>query len=671
MRVVLFVSTVVCLSFLSCNQPTVRVNRETARITKIPVSPLRVYDLSGYAGSGGGHPYNLFDENSFVDPRYERATDAFVPVTGCQPTRHPSIYFRNGSRIVADLEANCGLREIWVYDHSLASDSFWIYTGDLKNWKLAAASVTVSQPGGWGWKKFMLDEISRFVMIRFSSYQSDLREMVLYGTLPENEYIRKPVPPEKGFTNTTLKDFLGVNYVMEKEARWIRPFHYSRVYNVASDFDTDTVNNPGEVRFNMLHYGRYVRERKKYVFDIDTLQGINNGVIWFSIRGPSKSMEKLGYTDKDRPVNVPGLDPELPASYSRHAAMMWHLSAFFGFAAVDTNLLSLSHSPRLSGRQSMHLFENGNEEDADWVGDKYCSPLEYYAQSTADWDGDEGKLGKRRGIHSADSRALLMMSGMTGLDTDRVNTCSFLSRNLRDDSSFIWKGGISYHHYAQKDSAGISPEDDSLRWKLRQVAEFTHRIEPGVPCILSENGYDKSPYSTQRTPKLNGYTVEESQGIMILRSINATFFSGFDAYILYWLRDLVPENDRRTYLTSGILGTGAGGKTIVYPGWYYISTLVNRLGNYKPYRIISESGGCWQYLYRHKDHPDSLALFFYQPFNQDASDQVLKLDGINSKVTIVRFDDHSETGTDSVVEVIGGEVRVRAEPMPGIVFYRQ
>ena len=110
-------------------------------------------------------------------------------------------------------------------------------------------------------------------------------------------------------------------------------------------------------------------------------------------------MSELGFTDKDRPLNHPMMNTEDPASYSRHAAMMWNLSAFFGYQKVDTNLLSVSNSPRESGRGSMHLYENGNEEDATWIGNKYCSPVEYYAQSTADWDGDEGRLGSLFGIH--------------------------------------------------------------------------------------------------------------------------------------------------------------------------------------------------------------------------------------------------------------------------------
>jgi hypothetical protein len=92
---------------------------------------------------------------------------------------------------------------------------------------------------------------------------------------------------------------------MENEPAWLEPFHYSRLYNFALDFDNDTSRNENHVRFNMLHYGRYSKEDGKYIFDIDTLQKVNQGNIWFSIRGVSRWMSDIGFTDKDRPLNRP------------------------------------------------------------------------------------------------------------------------------------------------------------------------------------------------------------------------------------------------------------------------------------------------------------------------------------------------------------------------------
>ncbi|HEY8733193.1 MAG TPA: hypothetical protein VIL90_01425, partial [Puia sp.] len=653
----------IVFSCSSCGQ-SVHTKNMTAEseLQKINITRSQVFDLSGYSVSGGGNPFNLFDENSVVDPRHEITGDAFIPVTNCQPSIHPAIYFhgKTGSRIVIDLKIQYRIREIYFYDRSVTPDSCWIYTGNLKKWKKISSFLSVARSGEWGWKKITVDEESRFVMIRFSSYETVITEMVLYG-IP-----LQPIPPaddfslHKGFTKTTLNQFLGVNYIMETEPRWPKPFYYSRLYNFALDFDNDTGKNEKRVRYNMLHYGYYNKEKGQYIFDIDNLQHSNHGNIWFSIRGVSKWMNDLGYSDKDRPMNRPDMNSEDPSSYSRHAEMMWHIAAFFGNNKVDTNLLSLSHEPVQSGRGLMSIFENGNEEDANWVGNKYCSPYEYFTQSSADWDGDEGRLKGRYGIHKADPGSRLMMSGLTDLDTNRVKTYRFLSENLRDDKNFIWQGGIQYHYYAQRNGKGISPEDDSLRWRLSRVADCSYRIAPGVKCFLGENGYDKSPGSKQATPLIPGLSASQSQGIMLLRSINAAFFSGFDAYILYWLRDSNPEDDPNTYLTSGILRTMPDGKTKAYPGWYYISTLVNRIGKYRPDRIIRETGDVWIYRYRHSEQQDSVAYFIYKPNVNGSRAESFVIEAVKTSSTVSKiiFTDDSEFGKEELVPVSDGKLKL-------------
>ena len=659
----------------ACGEP-VQNTSVAEELEKIVIYPDQVFDLSGYAGGGGASPFGLFDENAYVDPRYKQSGDPFLPVTNCQPTRNPSIYFhgKEGNRIVVDFKIPYTLREIYYYDRSHEADSCWIYTGSLKKWKTVASLTTAVQSGNWGWKKISLDEQTRFVMIRFSSFETNITEMVFYGksaaqTTPQRQFMQG----HKGFTHTPLREFLGVNYIMENEARWLTPFHYSRLYNFALDYDNDTCREESRVRFNMLHYGYYNREKGHYIFDLDTLQRINRGNIWFSIRGVSRWMSDLGFTDKDRPMNQPLLNSEDPASYSRHAAMMWNMAAFFGYHPVDTNLLALSHEPRASGRGSMSWYENGNEEDATWVGNRYCNPYEYYAQSTADWDGDEGRLGSRQGIRAADPQAKLMMSGLIGLDTSRVRVYKFLCDNLRDDKKFIWEGGIQYHYYAQKNDRGISPEQDSMRWKLSRVADCSFRIAPEVKCFLGENGYDKSPASRQATPLIPGLSPSQSQGIMLLRSINATFFSGFDAYILYWLRDGNPQDDPRVFLTSGLLRSLPNGKTQVYPGWYYINTLVKQLGNYLPERIIQETGDVWVYQYRHRDHADSLAYFIYKPTVNGTRLAAFTLQTgnlVENQARKISFLDSSEDGRNELIPALNGKVTLAVEEKPVLLLCR-
>src|ERR1700730_7386788 len=124
-----------------------------------------VYDLSGYAGSGGSTPFKLFDENDHFDPKNGITGSA---ETSPQPTIQPDIFFplNKGNRIVVDLRIPYKLNEAYVYDHSYSSDSIWIYTGSMGNWKLQTTFLTKGDPMGWGWRKFSLQDSSQLLMIR-------------------------------------------------------------------------------------------------------------------------------------------------------------------------------------------------------------------------------------------------------------------------------------------------------------------------------------------------------------------------------------------------------------------------------------------------------------------------------------------------------------------------
>ena len=637
-----------------------------------------VYDLSGYSGAGGGDPFRLFDENAFVDPRLEsKYSDNYIPHSNPQPTKNPSIYFplNKGSRIVADLRISYRFSEFWLYDRSHNRDSLWIYTGDMAHWKLQAAIQSIADPASAGWRKFIVNDSARYVMIRFSSFETNITEMVMYGC-PLSPVPKEPPQRYEGprLPKKSMKEFLGVNYVMEDQPQFIRPFHHSRLYNFALDFDNDTVHSFQQVRYNMLHYGAWDKSLGKYHFTIEDLQKVNGGDVWFSIMGPPLWMYKKGFTLADRPVTALSMDPESPLSYGRHGSLLWQMAAFFGHTRVDTSLMSLSHWPARSGLGLMRTFENGNETDAWWAGSKYCTPVAYFAMSSADYDGHEKTLGNRCGLKNADSSSRLMMSGLVELDTNRLKTYNFLCNSLRTDHAFIWDGGVQYHHYCTNGKTGITPEEDSLRWRLTLVRDFTYRTSPGVDCILGENGYDKARQSRQATPLLPGYSASQSQGILLLRSINATAFAGFDAYILYWLNDYLPETAPETYQTSGIIRHLSAGATIVYPGWYYISTLAAWLGNYAPDRIIKEQGDVWIYKYRNQVYKDSVAYFVYCPTRDGTriKGYPLQLGTVSSQEVLeVRFAEKSAAGEMHKRKSLDGRILVDAGEKPVLILLKE
>lgn len=570
-----------------------------------------VFDLSGSEGSGNGDPMKLFDENA--DPANGASSD---PKTNPLPNPLMGIYYPPGKglRIVADLHDIYALSDLYIYDRSLATDSVWLYTGDMHHWKQVAAYATGGNAAAWGWRNFPVKQSSRFIMIRFNSAKPVISELVMYGNIQQKipavaEKIRPALPPP------SLRQFAGTNAYDYVQPALLRPFQQLRLYQQMDYFDTDTVHAYPDNQLTLNLWNLPQQQQLRYY--ADSLRSMGNHM-WMSIRGMPKYLEQKGFNEKDKPVTVPGMDKEDPMSYGRHARTFWNMAALFGKTRVDTSLINVKDIPKFSGLGLMDRFENGNEEDGYWT-QYYWTPMDYFAVSSADYDGHEGRLGSGHGLLAADSTSKLMTSGMIQLDTNRVKTLKFLCSQLRSDGKFIWEGGVQYHYYSnavpnnlQSPIRGISPEEDHMREKLAKVRAFHNRLLPGVPLILGENGYDRNQHSWQRTPILPGYNEAQSQGILVIRSLMAAFMAGFDGYNQYMMRNATnDENAQGPYATSGMIG-GPTNK-VVYPMWYYWSAVIEHLGDYQPDAIVAETGQVWIYRLKNRTDTAKKAYVLFSP----------------------------------------------------------
>lgn len=648
-----------------------------------------VYDLSGYEGVSGGTAFNLFDENAKVDPK---GKNEYHPSTSPHPVMTNSFYYpkNRGNRIVVDLRVPYKLSELYLYDMSRQTDSIWIYTGTMQQWKLKAALSTRGDISQMGWRRIGIDDSTRYVMIRLNSWESQVTEAVLYGCA----YQTPPPPPVADYAGPrlpakTLREFIGINTYQGVPLQYMKPFFTTRMYTPADFIDRDTINEYPNQQFNASAQGWWNGAAQDYTFFADSIAWHTKGHLWYSVLGVPYWMKKKGLDDHDRPVSKIGMNTEDPMSYGRHASMFWHLAALFGKTKVDTNLLQVYNSPRFSGRGVMTTFENGNEVDANWVGDKYCNPVEYFAMSSADYDGHEGKLGRTAGLKNADPSSQLVMAGMAGLDTNRLRILSFLTQTMRNDGKFIWDGGVQYHCYSVDGkprfpgeafayaTRALSPEEDKLRDRLTKVRNYTYKYAPGVPVILGEYGFDKSRKSKVATPIVKGYDSRQSQGIMLLRGINAVSFSGFDRLNIYWIKDDHEEGTHEYdlfFLSCGVIRHKGVNQYEPYASWYYINTLINNLGDYVPEKIISESGNVWVYKYRNKLSPDSAAYFVYCPtYNGTRADNYMLNVGkiAGSSVTEIRLAEQSETGTRKTIPVSGTMVKVDVTEAPTFLIVKE
>ncbi|HTE11980.1 MAG TPA: hypothetical protein VK645_13440, partial [Chitinophagaceae bacterium] len=464
----------------------------------------------------------------------------------------------------------------------------------------------------------------------------------------------------------------GTNAYDYVSPRLLQPFNQTRLYQMMDYYDTDTVNAYPKNKISLNAQELPQQQQARYY--ADSLRQWGNH-LWMSIRGMPKYLAQKGFNEKDKPVTRPGMDTEDPLSYGRHAKTFWNMAALFGKTKVDTNLIDVSDMPRFSGLGLMDRFENGNEEDGYWTK-YYWTPVDYFAMSSADYDGHEGRLGNKHGLNKADSTCKLMTSGMIQLDTNRVKTLYFLCRQLRKDKKFIWEGGVQYHYYSnavpnnlQSPIRGISPEEDRLRQKLAKVRAFHDRLLPGIPLILGENGYDRNQHSWQRTPLLPGYTAGQSQGIMVIRSLMAAFMAGFDGYNQYMMRNATnDENAQGPYATSGMIGGPAN--NVIYPVWYYWSTFINQLGDYQPDSVVAETGRVWIYRLKNRLNPGKKAFVLFSPTTNGSliKNFSFKVQGNNNQYfTLIRMVENKTSGLVQTGKIVNNTVQVDVGESPVIV----
>jgi hypothetical protein len=161
---------------------------------------------------------------------------------------------------------------------------------------------------------------------------------------------------------------------------------------------------------------------------------------------------------------------------------------------------------------------------------------------------------------------------------------------------------------------------------------------------------------------------------MIIRAINATFFSGFDAYILFWMSDDNPEDDPRVFLTCGIVRKLPNNKILRYPGWYYINTLVSKLGRYLPDKVYQEKDDVWVYRYRHSEMPDSIAYFVYKPTvnGTQVANYVLNIGNVEGNmVRKISLTDDSGQVPDELMTVTNGKLNMTVKEKPELYLCKE
>ena len=422
-------------------------------------------------------------------------------------------------------------------------------------------------------------------MLEFPSNAAKITEIVLYGTRLTNP-VQVPAPTEHPYP--LMEDFIGANVLHNqpidklKCVGSIREYHpwqwdegdadttYKGYPNSEFAWSPSWVSGPGWGWNFDDTYAAF----KKAGFDVSPcLQ-----------QTPLYLLEGSKNVDK-KPV-LSHEDPTDPFSYEEHSRYLYQFTARYGSIPVSPSKLMLkANQPVKSGLDMVKYVENWNEQDKWWRGrEGYFSPDEMAAMCSADYDGHEGALGPGFGVKNADPNIKMAMGGLAGLSLEYIKGMKLWSDFHR--STGFPADVLNFHHYSNISGGqdgvmrvALSPEEDSLKHKLREIAEYRDRYIPGTEIWVSEFGYDTNPKSVQGCQPIGQNDVYEVQAQWLIRSYLEMAAAGVDRAHMFFFADMNSNNPNK-FNSMGLVNE-KWNRYQPKTSWYYVYAMKNALTGYR------------------------------------------------------------------------------------------
>ena len=550
-----------------------------------------------------------------------------------------------------DLQGMCHLSDICLFDmDNSGADSLapvTIYYGEPFNWQVLLVDDLQNSDA---WNQHPVDVETRYLRVQFYNIETEMAEIVVYGTRLE-----EPVeePPQQIQDTPTIDQMIGINAFIDDPIGRMRVAGFVREYHSWMWCDGNNTNGyagypNNENKFNTIgwNFDYYYKNLKES--GIVACPAIQNSALWVTWDWSRLSQKPI--TDDE--------DSYDPASYTEHAGHMFQYAARYGNVQLhDTVLRLASGQHRYTGSNLLSYYENWNEQDKWWKGgNAFFDPYEYAAMSSADCDAHMGTIQGHVGLKNADPNAKLVMSGLAKPDIDYVKAIKQWSDYNRGGDFPL--DVINVHNYSNDGTTqsngniGISPEEDNLRGLMAEFVEYRNRYLPGKEVWITEFGYDTHPESVQRAPAFGGFTQDEVQGQWLIRSYLALAAAGVDRAAMYMLRD-VNETSSVKFNTSGLIRSGAMNAE-PKPSWFYVNTMKNRLEGMRfEQEIESGDENVWIYKFRHTDqNVGAYAIWCPTGNATSVPDYELILDAAETKAIVVEMEDMKNFGveTDLIIE---------------------
>lgn len=491
---------------------------------------------------------------------------------------HNNIYYP--IRVVIDLGAQHSLSDIFVFDtHN--KDTLKIYTGTPAKWDKAGY---ISLGSYNKWSSLSLMTRTRYVMLEFPSTKANISEIVLYGKALE---AASPFPPRIYHKPPLFESFLGINGLHNQPLQKLSCVGAVREYHPWQwDEGNEDLSYEGYPNNQFGWNPSWVGGKWPWNFDktYSNFQTVRLDVSPCLQQTAPYMQREEGKKDW-KPISA-GDNPELPSSYKEHARYMYQFAARYGSTKVPTqNLMLKPGNSKTSGMGLIKYVENGNEPDKWWRGrEGYFTAFELAAMCSADYDGHLGSLGAGYGAKTADPNIKFVMAGLAEMSLEYIQAMKLWSDTYRNGS--FPADVINLHHYSNVSGGqeanlkeAISPEDDSLKYKLAKIVEYRDRYLPGKEIWLSEFGYDTNPNSPQGVKPIGNNDVFEVQAQWLVRSYLEIAAAGLDRAHVYFFADLNAKNPNK-FNSSGVVSE-KWNKFQPKVSWFYIYCMKNALSGYR------------------------------------------------------------------------------------------
>ncbi len=539
-----------------------------------------------------------------------------VPLTKFQlpayyDTAQINIAKLTNAEIIIDLNDSFELDNVSFYD-TYNSDTIFIYTGNLNSWTYSGFVFTGTYNT---WINLNLNQAkSRYLKIVFRSNLAIVNEIKLYGKLHKINSIKNSEIIKKQYTLPKIEELLGVNGHWWDSAKYINCGGNFREYRHLWWNDGGRKNNYFVLDSIDLGHTYTGYPNNKFAFS-DTIERDYREWPWgsqyenFYRNWKDSGNFTILATIQGSPFYInPGkhelVIPTYPNqnkndanSYKAHADFMYQFTARFGSVKflrnkeidlIDDKLrlrTPNSCSPR-TGLNYINYIENWNEPDNEFaiynnlhLKDKYFTPFNFAAMCSMDFDGHE-KSDTTVGAKNADSTTKFVMGSLMEIDIDYLKSMKLWFDNNRTDKIFA-SDVINVHHYSRLfkknhptiDSIGISPEQDSLKYRLKKLVDFRNNQLPDKEIWLTEFGYDTDTPSALLAPQIGPYNTEETQGRWLLRSFLEIAAAGIDK--AYWFQ--ISDNLSGVGYKFSSTGLVTSNYTRIKPSWYYMKGMKETL----------------------------------------------------------------------------------------------